>query len=164
LATPAAPELSSAATSAELSLSKYPSTSNNPQHRQNDQAYASYTLITRQLLIAIQAQRRLASPESTVPVTVPRSVSRSRRWRCARPDSPSLAKNDSSHWCSDHTTRPLRVPVLRKERRQAHCCWHLELPILQEDHRWRSLHRRVSTPSSCCSREYCSDYSSCNLQ
>jgi hypothetical protein len=39
------------------------------------------------------------------------------------------------------------MPVLRKERRQAHRRRYLELPILQEDHRWRSLHRLVSAPA-----------------
>ena len=42
----------------------------------------------------LQAQRRSASPESTVPVTVPRSVSRSRRWRCAHPDKPGTASEE----------------------------------------------------------------------
>jgi hypothetical protein len=44
--------------------------------------------------LRLQAQRRSASPESTVPVTVPRSVSRSRRWRCAHPHNPSTASTE----------------------------------------------------------------------
>lgn len=44
----------------------------------------------------------------------------------------------------DHTTRPLRVPVLRQELCQAPGRRYLELPILPQDHRRRSLHRLVS--------------------
>jgi hypothetical protein len=118
----------------------------NTHNRQNDQAYGSLTLRYGRPLIATQAQRRSASPESTVPVTVPRSVSRSRRWRCAHP-AKSPYPQSRAHNAPDHTTRPLRVSVLRQERRQAHRRRYLELPILQEDHRWRSLHRLVSAPA-----------------
>jgi hypothetical protein len=48
----------------------------------------------------------------------------------------------------DHTARPLRVPVLRQERCEASGRWYLELPLLPQDHRRRSLHRLVSAPLS----------------
>jgi hypothetical protein len=129
-----------------VNLEQPPSTSQPSHNRQNDKAYGSLPIPPGLLLIAIQAQRRSASRESTEPVTVLPCVSRSRRWRCAaleHPHSGGLSLTSPP----DHTARPLRLPVLRKERRQAHCRRYLELPILPQDHRRRSLHSLVRHPA-----------------
>lgn len=46
----------------------------------------------------------MASQESTVPVTVPRSVSRSRRWRCVQLDTRLCLRSNHSRCARSHNT------------------------------------------------------------
>lgn len=77
---------------------------------------------------------------------MPRSVSRSRRWKCVATWNPQRRRGRLVDTPPGHTARPLRVPVLRQERCQAPGRRYLELPLLPQDHRRWCLHRRVRLP------------------
>jgi hypothetical protein len=52
----------------------------------------------------------------------------------------------------NHPTRQVRLHILRKDDRKETFRWYLELQVMQEDRRWRSIHSLVRTQSN--QREY----------